>query len=247
MKLYTIDKIVRSALADKEYPMHFYLQYLTYAINGMRELTFDVLKNIKSVRLPVTSYGAIKLPCDFVDYVRVGEESNQYVTVMSEKRQFNRLNKFDQNGKKVPYENILSSSSNGGWDSDLYNDKGELTGRVFNAKPTYPDSFILLRERGEIQLDPSFTGSEVVLDYISDGVNTTASNAVHPYAIESIKSYIFWKQKEHGRNYNRQESELAKNEFYNQLRILRGRLSDINDINDIRRSLASGYGANIKY
>ena len=79
MKLYTLDNIVRSALADRGYPMHFYLQFLQYGIDALRMLNFDVLQSIKSVRLPVNSYKAVTLPCDFVDIVKVGTETGQFV------------------------------------------------------------------------------------------------------------------------------------------------------------------------
>jgi hypothetical protein len=83
------------------------------------------------------------------------------------------------------------------------------------------------------------------MDYLTDGLTINASNAIHPYAAATIEAYIIWKMKENGRNYNISERQLAKDEFYNQLRILKGRLNPM-DVNDIRRSLAYGYGPTIK-
>lgn len=252
MKLYTLDNIVRSALADKQYPMHWYLQFMQYGIDAVRMLNFDVIQNIKSVRLPVNSYKAATLPCDYIDYVRVGNEIGQYILPWGEKKDsFNRLNKFDSNGNKIPYGDIeavtglLPSDWEGFWYSNFVNDKGEHLGRIFNNFSTYRNSFVILRERNEIQLDTSYTGTEIVLDYITDGLTTNASNAIHPYAIDTVKAYIFYKMKEHGRSYGLQERQIAKDEFYNQLRILRARINDI-DVNDIKRSLAGGYGPVIK-
>ena len=96
-----------------------------------------------------------------------------------------------------------------------------------------------------MQLDTSYIGTEIVLDYITDGLTTSASNAIHPYAIDCIKSYIHYKTKEHSRAYNMGERQVAKDEFYNQLRLLKARMNSI-DINDIRRSLDRGYGPTIK-
>lgn len=252
MKTYTLDNIVRSALADKMYPMHWYIQFLQYGIDGLRSLNFDVLQNVKSVRLPVNSYKAVTLPCDFVDYVRVGNELGEYVNQFGEKKDtFNRLNKFDSLGNKISYGDIEASNGvlpnnwEGFWYTNYINDKGEHQGRIFNNQSGFRDSFVVLRERGEIQLDISYSGDEIVLDYISDGLTTTASNAIHPYAIETIKGYIFWKLKEHSRQYNLSERQLAREEYYNQLRILKARLNSLDAI-DIRRSLARGYTATIK-
>ena len=111
MTLTTLDKIVRSALSDRGYTMHWYLQFLTYAVNGLRELNFDVMQNIKSVRLPVNSYKAATLPIDYVDYVRVGNEVGQYILPWSEKQDsFNRLNKFDSQGNKISYGDVEATN-----------------------------------------------------------------------------------------------------------------------------------------
>jgi hypothetical protein len=252
MKITTLDKVVRGALADRGYPIHFYLQFMTYAVSCLRELNFDVLQNIKSVRLPINSYKAATLPVDFVDYIRVGNELGQYIYPWGEKRDsFNRLNKFDSQGNKIPYgdieaaNGILPNNWEGFWYTNYINDKGEHLGRIFNNIPGFRESFVILRERGEIQLDVSYSGQFIVMDYISDGMLLNASNSVHPYAIETIKAYIFWKMKEHGRQFNLSERQLAKDEFYNQLRILRSRMNTIDTL-DIRRSLQASYGPVIK-
>ena len=252
MKTYTLDNIVRSALVDRGYTLHWYLQFLQYGIDAVRMMNFDVLKNIKSVRLPLNSYKAATLPCDFVEYVRVGNEVGQYIYPWGEKEDsFNRLNKLDSSGNKVAYgdieaqNGILPNNWEGFWYTNYINDKGEHLGRIFNNFPSYRESFVILRERNEIQLDTSYTGTQIVMDYITDGLSVDASNAIHPYATDAIKAYIFWKMKEHGRQYNLSERQIAKDEFYNQLRLLKGRMHSI-DVNDIRRSLSRYYGPTIK-
>lgn len=252
MKLYTLDKIVRSALMDRNYSMHWYLQFLQYGIDALRTLNFDVLQNIKSIRLPINSYMAATLPCDFVDYVRVGDEMGQYISPWGEKRDsFNRLNNFNSYGDKIAYGDIeaanglLPSDWDGSWYTNNVNDKGENLGRIFNNIPSFKDSFVILKERNEIQLDTSYGGSEIVLDYITDGVSSDASTSIHPYAIDCIKAFIFWKMKDHSRSYNLGERQISKDEFYNQLRLLRSRMNSI-DTNDIIRSLAKYYGPTIR-
>ena len=96
-----------------------------------------------------------------------------------------------------------------------------------------------------MQLDTSYTGTEITMDYLTDGLTADASSAIHPYAIDTITTYIFWKMKEHGRQFNLSERAMAKEEFYNQLRVLKGRMNGM-DVNQIRRSLAGGYGPVIR-
>jgi hypothetical protein len=238
-------------LGDRNYPMHWYLQFLGYAVSALRELTFDVLQNIKSTRISINSYKAGKLPCDYVDYVRVGTELGQYISPWGEKESFNRLNNFDDQGKKIPFNDlqddttVLSNSWEGVSASSYSNSVGEHLGRHFGSKPANRDSFKILRERGEIQLDVSFDDDTITMDYISDGMKLDASNAVIPYAINTIKKYIIWQMKENARQYNATDRQIAKDEFYNELRILRARMNPM-DENDIIRSLRRGYGAEIR-
>lgn len=251
MKVYTLDKLVRGVLMSRNYPMHFYIQFLHYGAQALRELNFDVLQNVKSVRLPVNSYKAATLPCDFVDFVRVGNELGQYILTWGQKNSFNRLNKFNSSGDKVSYGDVekentlLPNNWEGFWYTNYVNDKGEHLGRIFNNKPSFRTSFEILRERNEIQLDVDYDGKEIVMDYITDGLSVDASNAIHPYAAATIEAYIIWKMKEHSRSYNLSERQLAQQEYYNQLRILRGRMNNI-DVNDIQRTLSGNYGPTIK-
>jgi len=251
MKLYTLDNIVRGTLMSRGYPMHFYLNFLHYGVQCLRELNMDVLQNVKSARLPVNSYKACTLPIDFVDYIRVGNELGQYIDPWGPKESFNRLNKFDAQGNKIPYADVesqnyyLPANFDGLWYTNYANDKGELTGRLYNAQPTFRHSFQIIRERNEIQLDVSYEGKEITMDYLTDGLTISASNAIHPYAAATIEAYIIWKMKANSRTYTQGDRMESKDEFYNQLRILKGRLNPI-DVNDIRRSLAIGYGPTIK-
>lgn len=249
--MYTLDKIVRQVLAEREYPIHFYLQFLTYGVSALRELNFDTLQSVKSVRLPVNSYKAATLPCNFVDYIRVGNELGQYIDPFGEKESFNRLNKFDAQGNKIPYPDVESQNNyipanyDGLWYSTYATDRGELRGGIYNARPTFRNSFLIIKERNEIQLDVNFKGTEITMDYITDGLSVDASNAIHPYATEAIKAYIVWKMKENGRHYSMGERQVAKDEYYNQLRILRARMNEMDTIS-IERSLANWYGPTIR-
>lgn len=251
MKLYTLDNLVRSALADLQLPMHYYLQFLTYGIDSFRELNFDVLQNMKSVRLPVNSYGAATLPCDFVDWARVGNEYGQYIERWEPRETFNRLNDFDASGNKEKYPDVEANGSYlpfnylGLWFTSFANDKGELLGRIFNAKPSFRKSFQIVRERGEIQLDVAYQGATITMDYISDGVNSDATTAIHPYAFSTIKAYIIWKYKLNSRRFPGPEKSQAEQEYFNNYRILRARMNPI-DIDQIRRSLGSAYGPTVR-
>jgi len=251
MKVSTLDKIVREALSDHNYPMHWYIQFLGYAVTCLRELEFDTMRSVKSKRLTINDYKAANLPCDYVDYIRVAAELGQYLDPWVEKESLNRLNKFDENGAKTSYSDvesingILPDNFEGFWATNYINDKGEHKGRIFSHRPAFRNSFLIIRERNQIQLDTSYTGTTITMDYITNGLSVDASNNVHPYAINTIKGYIDWQYKKHSRRYSNNDTAIAEQYFYNQLRILRGRLNNMGE-QEIIASMASGYSAAIK-
>lgn len=213
------------------YPMHWYLQFMYYAKNGLREISLDSIAPIKSVKLPVTEYKAFKIPCDWVDFVRVGVPNDQYFVEYSQVDNLIRHYKTDDQGNKIPWpdraaeiENVASSIEDLSF-TNYINDKGEHLGRIFNAYPHDRKVYMVMKERGEVQLDPSFGETEIYADYITDGVGVDACSAVTPNAYQTLQSYIFWQHKKHGRQYTPQERQLAEDEFYRDYGRLRSRIA----------------------
>jgi len=245
MRLYTLDDIVNGYLVKKNKSIHYYVEYLAHAVDALREISLDTMKVVRTVKLPVNSYKAVVLPCDYVDWVKVGFARGQYNVEMSQRGSFNRMNNVDDTGRKVVFSDVLWEDDLNVWEWDGYaygwatNDKGEILGRFFNNNAgTTPNSFKVLRERGEIQLDNRFTADYVILEYIGDGLDGDASTEVHPYSISTIEAYIAWKT---SRNADNIQSPEGYN-FFNNHRLLRARMNDISLL-DIQRSKEKGYKA----
>lgn len=248
MRLYSLDDIVRGYLLKKGKSMHYYIEYLAHAVDALRELSFDTLKTVKRVKLPVNSYMAVVLPCDYVDFIKIGFPRGQYVVEMSARESINRLNNIDDTGAKIPYEIINGDddSNVGPWTGESYawiaNDLNENIGRMYNNNAGFTNnSFKVLRERGEIQLDNRTAAEYIVLEYIGDGLDTNAETEVHPYAQATIEAYIDWKSSRNAANVTSPEGY----NFFNNHRLLRSRLNDITLL-DIARMKQRGYKAAIK-
>ena len=233
---------------QRGYPIHFYLQALKSASDCLRELTFDSLKNINTVKLPVSDTGVVILPCDFVDDIKVGVERGQLIKPLVQKDSINRLQRKDSTGTPINYDQIEDGEvfSPVIFESDYISDDGEPLGRMFGFNAGWiTDGYKVLRERGEIQIEQGVCTDSIYLEYISDGQCTDNATRVHPYAQKTIETYIFWQFKEHSRTYGAQERELAKREFEAQRRILRARLNPLKK-EDYMRIARKGYSATIK-
>jgi hypothetical protein len=249
MRFATLDGIVRSALMQKGFSLHWYLQALKSASDCLRELTFDSLKNVNTVVIPVSSTGTIDLPCDFVDMIKVGVKTGQYIKPLVKKDSINRLQNKDSSGTPIVYPDPTSVDLTYVpflLESDYYNDNYEALGRFFGFRADWlTDGYKVLRERGQIQLEQGIADTEIYLEYISDGQCSDNATMIHPYAQKTIEAYIFWQFKEHSRAYGAGERQLAQREFDAQRRILRARLNGLTK-DDYIRIVRSGYSATIK-
>lgn len=252
MKYITLDGIVRSLLNQKQLPIHYYMRFLKYAADGYRELHFDSLKNIRAVKLPLTDYKAVQLPCDFVDLLKVGVATGQYVQPFVMRNGINRLNNLDASGNPTTYGSPTQSTSDyaafGGWDwfTNHFNDYGEATGRYFGlGVGSQRDTFKLIPERNEIQFSEDIQATEVILEYIGDGTCCDSATSIHPYAQKAIEAYADWMYKKHSKSFGLGDEQVAEREFVNQNRKLRARLNGMT-MEDIRRSVDSGYLASVK-
>lgn len=238
MRWTSIDHIVRSVLNQKNYTIHWYWQYLKYAADCYRELHFDALRVIQTVKLPVNAHKAIPLPCDYVDWVKVGIPLGQQVRPLVQTRGINRLNNYNDAGEITTYTGVQDDDGvwnyTGYWDV-IENDYGENLGRDFGYKNSnMSDSFIELRERGEIQLSERITSEYVILEYISDGTGLTdAATRVDPLAQVAIETYIKWQATQHRDDINSREA----NTHWAAVRKLKARKNPLRT-EDIKRILS---------
>lgn len=250
MQITDIDSIVRSAILDRGYTLHWYLQFLLYAKDCFRELSLDDLKAVNSVILPVNQFtNTATLPDGYVDYVRVGVKYGQKVKPLAYSNKISRITNRDATFNPVKYNSNATDPqlSYGGigaiaWGyTTMFNAYGESTGRAFGyGAGTETDTFNIFPERNEIQLNEDLYCTEIVLDYSSDGMDIDAASRVDVYAIQTIKSYIFCKLKDHNRNYSDSERLVAEKKFDKQRKILRARKSDLT-IDVVRRIAQRNY------
>jgi hypothetical protein len=246
MRWTSLDEAITSVLLKKGYPIHYYLQCLKYACDCLREINFDELALIKSEKILINEYKAIMIPFDYVDIVRIGVGSGQFIQPLVNRRGINRLNNRQDGGAIIKYGNPQGDELL--YDSLLshHNQNGESVGKYygFNAR-AIADGYTILKERNEIQLDENINADYVILDYISDGTEINAATHITPYAQATIEAYINWQLKENNRTYNEGEKQRAENTYYHQRRILRARLNEIT-LDDIKRAVRAGSHGSLK-
>lgn len=248
----SLDAITQNVLLRKQYPLHWYLQTLNNAKDCLRELNFDTLKTVNTTILIVNDYHAATLPCGYVDYSKVGVKVGQLVRPLVQQESINRLTNKDDNCNKIDYTNQQTEQYGyygvGGfyWASHT-NSYGDNTGGYFGiGAGTQTDTFKVIKERNEIQFNEAIpVGTEIVLEWIGDGLSCDAATHIDSYAQKTIEEYCLWQFKEQSRAYNEGEKERAKRLFDKEHAKLRGRKNGMT-ISDIKRSMQKGYMLSVK-
>lgn len=247
MRYTTIDKIIRRNLLAKRLPLHFYVEFLVHATSCLRELTFDSLRVVNTVELTVNDYFAVDLPCDFVDWTKVGIKAGQFVKPITQRDTINRLRNVDSSGDIVPYGafdevNLEYPFWPGYWFFQNIDDLGENVGRLYGFNTAVgSNGFKVIKERSQIQFTESLEYSTIVLEYISDGQTSDNATQVDEYAWSTIEAYINWKR---SASADMDRSPEART-YVNQRRLLRARMSQLT-LWDIRQVLYANYRASIK-
>lgn len=236
----SLDSIVKNVLLKRGYPLHWYMQFLVYAADCLRELTFDDLRVVNTKILPVDqTINAANLPDDYQDYVLVGLMVGQRIRPLVPTSTLNPLVSQSSTFEEQEWSDNSASTDSGQaqlyygnvpfaqWYTVHYNSFGENIGRFFGYGAGYQeDNFQIVKERNQIQLDQYMYAENIILQYISDGTNADAATNIDPYAISTIKSFIVFQMKAHNRNYSMGEVQLAEQDYIKERKILRARKAD---------------------
>lgn len=247
MKYTSLDSVIRRNLLAKRLPIHYYVEFLVHASTCLRELTFDTLRIVNTVELELNDYYAADLPCDYVDWTKVGIKVGQFVRPITQRDTINRLRNQDAQGDYTTYTDPATANQEFPfwpvfWWFQNIDDLGENTGRLygFDTSDTV-NGFKVIKERRQIQFTESIESTTIVLEYISDGQTSDNATQIDPYAQIAIESFINWKRSPSA---DIDRSPEARS-YFNQRRILRARMGQVT-LADIRQILYRNYRASVK-
>ena len=185
----TLEKIVTNYLAfrssddiNKTASRH---KILYHARRGLRELYYDVLREIKAIEIELPPNLTITMPPDYVNYVRlswVDEEGQLHPMAVNERmsmahvylqdNEYELL--FDETGCVLEANEVADASIDPVESDNLYNQyhfcyNGFQPNR--NLSNVYPNgTYNIDNQRGIISFSSDVFGKKVVLEYISDGL-----------------------------------------------------------------------------
>lgn len=210
------------------------------ALRGIRELGFDMMKRVRSLRLPIEDNDTVTLPDDFVSLVKLGVIGQDgLVYVFGENKNINYSQKYatdnagnvidsDDDGINDRVDAKGSTVGMGIFGEDEYlifsnyiyqNNVGQLYGL---GGGFYQGQYRLNMDQNRIEISSGEFG-EVVIEYIADealSVNPT----VHVEAEEALRAYIYLKLIEKKGSVPMAEKNRARAEYYNERRKANARI-----------------------
>lgn len=254
MQYSKLDYIVKGFLLNRGYTLHWYVQFLKYASDCLRELSMDDLKIVNNAVLTLNSYSAATIPADCLDWIAVGVRNGQYVKPLTQVSGFNRNYNYDANGNPQSYPSIIEGASDLAYFGvpyltyyvNSYNSRGENIGGLYGFRTDgAPFIYEVIKERNEIQFDPSLGFDKVVLTYISDGRTSSAASMIDKYAEKTIEDWIDWQHAEHNRTIPSGEKERKFNKYVGSRTVLRAREDNLS-VDDIMTIWRNNYTATVK-
>ncbi len=221
----TLDEIINSLMVQLESTDdRAYLRLFELARVGLRELSFDTAKHIKTSLLNInTSTYSVSLPTDYVKYTRIGvyneDETISYLALADDLYIGNVTPSNASETNQLETDPPVLSD---GWGV------GKRFGRG-GGQNAY-GYYRVNHNRNRIEFASNINATQIVLEYITDGLDNLDSSSnvqIHSFLAEALKSYIWWASIKYKRDYPSIEKQMARKDFYNEKRLARARVQNI--------------------
>jgi len=184
-----------------------------HAQRGLAELSYDTLKSFKSQEIEIPPSLSMKLPHDFVNYVKLSWLDNDGIEriLMPTRKTSNPEALIQDSNYDYTFDTdgtLLSAANSETWDkfrdatnrnttnSDSLDEferyKGSQGAR-YGLEPEFANSngvYFIDNLRGRIFFDSSLSGKIITLKYISDSLGTDGEMVVHKFAEEAMYKHI---------------------------------------------------------
>jgi hypothetical protein len=211
---------VNHYIDEAELSIHKYYKLWNLAVRAMDELGLDAFYAAKTVRLPVLANKTVTLPADCLQWSKVGrfDGQGQIMTMRHNPKLSSMAALHPDRLTKIEAQDIdlASDTFYNYWDGNTYSN---LYGVPSSA--TNYGSFSVDEAQGVIVLDPDFSESEIVLEYLTSP-DYTQDLYLPVQFREAVIAYLGWKDtryipsKTHVNNSN---VGMRRRDFYNERRL----------------------------
>lgn len=220
---YLLDNIVSEWMAIRGKAENQRARLYAIAVACLREINMDVNGIVKIVELSINDNDTVDLPEDFMNYSKIGiVGADGRIHCLGRDNNINLNPTHDDCGDQIANPNTGFPYSGAFYGLNA----GE--GGLFGVGGGNNNIGYYRLDRASNQLwlaNMSFLGGAgIILEYIAD-VNASSEGdfEVHPFIVETVKSWISWQYVIDDRNTSGGEKEMRRRNYYNNLRISKHR------------------------
>lgn len=201
-----------------------FARFLQIGLSGLREQNMDVSGVATVAELNVKDNDTVILPSNYINYIRIAVCNNGNLSELGLNGNMclNRtadncgdlIHTTNNNSQTISGDNFLVGG--GAW--EMYADNfrnGEATGRFFGlgGGGNRNGYYRIDKEMGVIQLGRT-SATTIVLEYLADISKVDGKYSVHPYLVETIKAWMWWKYIQRNSSRNANEKQMAERDYY---------------------------------
>lgn len=242
-KWFTVRDIAYDALMDLGEDETHLPRFIHFGLNEAKRFHIDQGKCVKTDKFKLLPHKAIKLPDDFVDWVKIGFKKGDKVITFTHDKNI-ALHHETVAGKKV--ENAAEDTNI----FDIETVEGAYAFHIFgNDAPIYglaskdngQGYFRVHYEAREIQCKTRVPKeTEILLEYISDGWDPEKVTYVLPLATDLIRKYILFQHHLHKDNVPGFKINMYREEYLQELDDVSWRMFDLT-VEDVQELIIESY------
>jgi hypothetical protein len=241
----TIDSIVRETCFElDDNGMHNYVKFLKWGLDCVQELRLDSLQEIKSVDLTTSSLATIPFPVDMVKWTKIGVREGDRVKVFTMNNSIAFGNPVEC-GQEQP-----NSAYHPSYEINTEDERAALFGYWFGGYSSGAifgygqgvqgdGQFRVDLDKREFRFSSQYANRDIILEYVSSGINPSGETLVEESARQAIIEYIHWLRKERSDKYSLSDKDRSKFLYDEALRKVQRRA--LPDIDTIVASVRKGY------
>jgi hypothetical protein len=206
--LITLKSVVDDFLSENKLDESEFVRLLRIAERGMGELSMFVIPTIKTTTLTIDRRtNAASLPRDYMDYSRIGVIVNGDLYPLSSNSNLQLNKEINCEDTGVPNES-----------SDKFVEDHSYSSRGGHSQF---GEYRLNIAKHRIEFDSNASSRQVVLEYISTGVNASEETYVPYMALECMIAWVDWKNSKGDRSLNRVDVQERERIYYNEFEKLK--------------------------
>lgn len=246
-----IDNFMMSRDSDDYHGTTPRFKVLFQAMRGIRELYYDVVREVRAIELELAPTLSVTLPPDYINYVRISwvDDAGQLhpmavdnnMTIAQEYLQDNDYNYlYDSDGCVAQGQHGYRTNQVAaeGESSSTVSSCSQGTCTCFSpnadrSKVFSNGKYKIDKTRGIIQFGSDAFGKHIVLEYISDGLYTGCEGRpeeeirVHKFAENALMDFMYYQLVKNRRRVPANEKHRARQEYYNSKRQAKRRINAI--------------------